>query len=147
METSVISGYFDFWGKSPKQKQDTRKFWKIILPKFKLIVSELTINELRAKTEWWPSYGKLIKNISSFKSSNKAKKNAQKYINLGIVPKSKFADALHFASACDKKVDYFVTWNAKHFTRPFKRHQITEINQKLKIHMPTLAEPIDFLNY
>lgn len=146
IETSVISAYFDFWEKSPEQKKATQTFWKTILPKFTPIISNITIRELRkSKTEWREHYFKIIQNIKNIVYSKKAAQLAEKYIAHRIIPMSKTDDAAHLSIAVINNLDFFVTWNMKHFLRPYKLKQITDFNQKCKLHLPILVKPINFL--
>lgn len=145
LETSVISAYFDFWGKSSGQKSITRQFWHKILPKYKPLISDAVIGELRRKAEWWSSYYSLIKNIDCLTVTKEKRQLAQKYIEMKVIPATKFPDALHLAIASLEQIDYFVTWNAKHITKPSKRHLIAQANRELKIYLPTFIEPKDLL--
>ncbi|MBM4401835.1 MAG: hypothetical protein FJ044_01160 [Candidatus Cloacimonetes bacterium] len=63
----------------------------------------------------------------------------------GIIPKSKIADAIHLAVATVNGIDYLVSWNVRHLTRPVKRKQIAEFNSKLGIYVPVISTPDDFL--
>lgn len=146
LETSVISAYFDFWERSPEQKQATQEFWKKILPKFTPIISNITIRELEnSKTEWREHYLTIIKNIKNIIYAQQAAKLAEKYVAQGIIPSSKTDDGSHLAISVINHIDFFVTWNMKHFLRPYKLKQIADFNKKFKLHLPVLVKPIDFL--
>lgn len=146
LETSVISAYFDFWQKNPKQKEITRRFWQKVLPKHKVYVSRLNVRELTdAKSSWQNYYLKLIEGYEFLGVTDKADELARKYVEAGIIPQSKLSDAAHLAIACLDDIDYLVTWNIRHLARPYKINQIIEFNTKHKIYIPTIAKPSDFL--
>ncbi|MFH1713501.1 MAG: hypothetical protein ABH896_04965 [Candidatus Jacksonbacteria bacterium] len=145
LETSVISAYFDFWGKSPKQKQETRKFWREILPKYNAVISSVTLVELQeAKPLWRIQYLKFIDHIKNVKLSDQTIELTKKYIKQGIIPKSKRDDATHLAMAVVNKMDFFLTWNMQHFLRPNKLKQISDFNRKNNLHSPILIKPSYF---
>lgn len=146
LETSVISAYFDFWGKNPQQKRETQEFWREILPKYEPIISRITLTELEeAKENWKQRYLKLVNGIKITESCEKAEKLAISYIKNGIIPKSKADDAAHLAISVINKIDFFLTWNMQHFLRPHKLKQIADFNKSNNLHLPILTKPIDFL--
>jgi hypothetical protein len=54
---------------------------------------------------------------------------AQAYIAAGVLPEGREADALHVAVATCLQLDYLVSWNHRHMTRPRKRLQYESVNQ------------------
>lgn len=54
---------------------------------------------------------------------------AQNYIEAGVLPESREADALHVAAATSLACDYLVSWNHRHMTRPMKRLQYESVNR------------------
>jgi hypothetical protein len=51
LETSVISAYFDFKKQDYKLKRITRKFWRDVMNKFEMIISDVIITELNEITD------------------------------------------------------------------------------------------------
>jgi hypothetical protein len=45
------------------------------------------------------------------------------------LPEAREADALHVAAATCLQVDYLVSWNHRHMTRPMKRLQYESVNR------------------
>lgn len=43
LDTSVVSAYFD--GNNPERQKITVKFWKKVLPKYHVFISEITVEE------------------------------------------------------------------------------------------------------
>jgi len=54
---------------------------------------------------------------------------AQAYIQGGVLPERRRADALHVAAATCLGADYLVSWNHRHMTRPLKRLQYEAVNR------------------
>ena len=51
------------------------------------------------------------------------------YIAAGVLPKRRQADAMHVAAATCLQLDYLVSWNHRHMTRPLKRVQYESVNR------------------
>jgi len=54
---------------------------------------------------------------------------ARAYIEVGVLPEAREADALHVAAATCLELDYLVSWNHRHMTRPMKRLQYESVNR------------------
>jgi predicted nucleic acid-binding protein len=54
---------------------------------------------------------------------------ARVYIMAGVLPHRREADAMHVASATVFELDYLVSWNHRHMTRPMKRVQYESVNR------------------
>jgi hypothetical protein len=54
---------------------------------------------------------------------------AEAYIDEGVLPETREADALHVAAATCLQLDYLVSWNHRHMTRPMKRIQYESVNR------------------
>lgn len=146
LETSVISAYFDFWSQAPDQKRSTRKFWKIMIKQHQPYVSDVAMAELAdAHKDLGAKLIKLIKPFERIKDNREAQIIRDKYIEYNIVPASKRADAGHLALAAVYEMDFLVSWNHRHITRPVKRKQITDFNIKHKLPVPVILTPDDFL--
>jgi predicted nucleic acid-binding protein len=51
------------------------------------------------------------------------------YVAADVLPEGREADALHVAAATCHRVDYLVSWNHRHMTRPIKRLQYERVNR------------------
>lgn len=149
LETSIISAYFDFWKSNLQQKIWTQKFYNITRKKYQFFISDISIAEIiDVKNEQWRE--KLMKLIETLKcvklkTIKKVKVIGEDYIKYGIIPKSCPRDALHIAFATHFKIDYLVSWNQKHITRPFKIKQIFDFNHKMVGHSPLIVTPLAFI--
>jgi hypothetical protein len=54
---------------------------------------------------------------------------ARAYIAAGVLPERRYADAMHVAAATCLQLDYLVSWNHRHMTRPLKRVQYESVNR------------------
>jgi hypothetical protein len=54
---------------------------------------------------------------------------ARAYIQQRVLPEAREADALHVAAATCLQLDYLVSWNHRHMTRPMKRLQYESVNR------------------
>ena len=54
---------------------------------------------------------------------------ARAYIAAGVLPEGREAEAMHVAAATCLGLDYLVSWNHRHMTRPMKRVQYESVNR------------------
>jgi hypothetical protein len=54
---------------------------------------------------------------------------ARAYIEAGVLPERRETDAQHVAVATCFQLDYLVSWNHRHLTRPMKRLQYESVNR------------------
>lgn len=72
---------------------------------------------------------------------------AQAYIRGGVLPQRREADAVHVAAATYFGVDYLVSWNHQHMTRPTKRLQYEAVNQlNGYAKTPLICNPLEACN-
>jgi predicted nucleic acid-binding protein len=111
LDTSVPSAYYD---ERAKERQDsTIKFWKDVLPNYKVYVSEITVKELdNTKDETLKKkFRDLTKNFKVLKVNKKIRDLAGVYIEKGIFPEKYIDDALHVAIASYHEISYMISWN------------------------------------
>ena len=128
LDTSVISAYYD--ERTKERQEATGKFWETILPKYKVFISEVTLNELEnTKNEALKKkFKKLVKNFSVLKISQKVKELANVYIDRGIFPEKYIDDALHVAMATSHGISYVVSWNFEHLVKVKTRKTVNLVN-------------------
>lgn len=69
---------------------------------------------------------------------------AQTYITSGVLPVGREADALHVAVATCLRLEYLVSWNHRHMTRPRKRLQYEAVNQLYNYtNTPLICNPFE----
>ena len=69
---------------------------------------------------------------------------ARAYIAAGVLPEGREADALHVAAATCLQLDYLVSWNHRHMTRPRKRLQYESVNRlQGYLRSPMICNPFE----
>jgi hypothetical protein len=72
---------------------------------------------------------------------------AHAYITANVLPDSREADAVHVAAATCLQLDFLVSWNHRHMTRPKKRLQYESVN---RLHgylkTPMICNPFEACN-
>ncbi|MBU7012091.1 MAG: PIN domain-containing protein [Theionarchaea archaeon] len=142
LESSVISMYFQ--DNVPHLRDLTRQFWEEILPYFDGYVSEIVLAEVRATTELYlrKALETLISEFEVLKLIEDTIRLSDLYTSCRGLPR---ADALHLASASVGGMDFLVTWNLKRLYKGGTQVMIREINAQLRIPVPAIVTPKDFL--
>ena len=151
LESSVISMYFQ--DNVPHLRDLTRQFWEEILPYFDGYVSEIVLAEVRATTELYLRKAletlisefevlKLIEDTIRLSDLYSSCRLSDLYTSCRGLPR---ADALHLASASVGGMDFLVTWNLKRLYKGGTQVMIREINAQLRIPVPAIVTPKDFL--
>lgn len=69
---------------------------------------------------------------------------ARAYVAAGVLPESRGEDALHVAASTCLQVDFLVSWNHRHITRPAKRLQYEAVNQLHNyVKSPSICNPYE----
>ena len=126
--TSVFSAYYD---ERVKDRQDaTVKFWKDVLPNYKVYISEVTVKELEdTKDETLRrKFKTLIRSFKVLKANKKIRDLANAYIQRGVFPEKYLADALHVAVASFYDTSYVVSWNFEHLVKVKTRKSVNLVN-------------------
>ncbi|NVM28585.1 MAG: PIN domain-containing protein [Candidatus Helarchaeota archaeon] len=142
LETSVISMYFH--DDAPYLRDLTRQFWKEALPFFNVYISEIVLDEIRATLEmdFRRSFENLIKDFKVLEITEDIVKLSDVYLSYRRLPRG---DALHLASASMGEMDFLVTWNLRHLYKRGTQEMIREVNAKLRIPVPSIMTPEDFI--
>lgn len=66
------------------------------------------------------------------------------YVEAGVLPEHRESDALHVACATFYQLDYVVSWNHRHMTRPMKRLQYEAVNRlNGYLRSPLICNPVE----
>jgi predicted nucleic acid-binding protein len=69
------------------------------------------------------------------------------YVAADVLPEGREADALHVAAATCHQLDYLVSWNHRHMTRPKKRLQYESVNRlQGYLKTPMICNPFEACN-
>jgi len=128
LDTSVPSAYYD--ERAKERKYETIKFWKDVLPKYNVYVSEITIKELEnTKDETLKKkFRKLIKDFKVLKINKEIRDLAKAYVDKGVFPEKYIDDALHVAIASYYEISYLVSWNFEHLLKVKTRRSVNLVN-------------------
>ena len=128
LDTSVPSAYFD--ERVKERKNATIRFWKEVLPRYQVYISEITVKELDdTKDEALRKrLKKLIKGFKILKSNKKIRDMAKAYIDRGVFPERYIDDALHVAITTYYEISYLVSWNFEHLVKVKTRKWVNSVN-------------------
>ena len=128
LDTSVPSAYYD--ARVKERQESTIKFWKDVLPNYKVYVSEITVKELdNTKDEMLKKKLRdLIKDFNILKVNKNIRELAEVYIDKGIFPEKYIDDALHVAIASYYEISYLISWNFEHLVKVRTRRSVKLAN-------------------
>ncbi len=145
VDTSVFGGFFD----TEFDKETKVLFDKILKGQFKLIISDLTQNELIKAPE---NVRNLIINLNIddvevIKISDEEINLATNYISENVVGKTSFDDCIHIAAATINNVDLLVSWNFKHIVNVIRIRGYNAVNIKNGYKTIDIRSPKDLIYY
>jgi predicted nucleic acid-binding protein len=116
LDTSVIS-YLDQTD-APEKMAETRLLWdKIKAEAYDVVISDVDIDEIskceEKKRKTLFDYLTQI-NYTKVETSDKAFEIAKRFVDLGVLKQTDFADCRHIANAIVSGCDAIVSWNFKH---------------------------------
>lgn len=128
LDTSVLSAYYD--ARVKERQESTIKFWKDVLPNYKVYVSEITVKELdNTKDEMLKKKLRdLIKDFNILKVNKNIRDLAEVYVDKGIFPEKYIDDALHVAIASYYEISYLISWNFEHLVKVRTRRSVKLVN-------------------
>lgn len=128
LDTSVVSAYYD--KRAEERLAATLNFWDNVMPNYKVLISEITVNELEdTKDEALKKkFRKLVEVFSILKINSKASDLAHAYVSHGIFPEKYIDDALHVAIATCHDISYVVSWNFEHLVKVKTRKTVNSVN-------------------
>ncbi|MDO8723299.1 MAG: type II toxin-antitoxin system VapC family toxin [Syntrophales bacterium] len=128
LDTSVISAYCD--ERAIERQEATVKFWEDVLPRYKVFISEIAVNELEnTKDERLKKkFRLLVKDFNILKINSEIRSLANIYIEKGIFPEKYIEDALHVAVATCHEISYIVSWNFEHLVKVKTRKTVSLSN-------------------
>lgn len=149
LDTSVIN--FLFADDAPEKMEITIDFFENFIKTgiYDTYVSDFVIAEI-LDTRDNSKKEKLLQVIEKYRISfieiseqEKVTSLANEYIQKGIIPEKKIADAFHIAICVLEQLDFLVSWNYKHMANVKKESEVKNISiqnnldDKLRIITPT----------
>lgn len=149
LETSV-------WGSlAPRQPRDRKRVAHDLLRlldgvRGQCVVSDVVLREIsKAPPEEAEQIRRYLDRVqtSLYPISEAMDALAGAYLLAGVLPHGREADALHVAAATCLQVDYLVSWNHRHMTRPKKRLEYGSVNQlQGYLKTPFICNPFEACN-
>jgi len=145
VDTSVFGGFFD----TEFDKETKVLFDKILKGEFKLIISDLTQNELIKAPEIVKNLiiDLNIKDVEVIQISDDEINLATNYITENVVGKTSFDDCIHIAAATINNVDFLVSWNFKHIVNVMRIRGYNAVNIKNGYKTIDIRSPKDLIYY
>jgi len=127
---SGIICYADNDERAKERQEATIKFWKDVVPNYKVFISEVNVKELGdTKDEKLKrKFKRLIKKFKVLKTNKKIRDLADAYIDRGVFPRKYINDALHVAIASFYEISYLVSWNFEHLVKVKTRRSVNLVN-------------------
>lgn len=126
------------------QSQTTRRWWRDERGRFRLFLSEATLNELSDGN--YPARHAALRTargINILPPSASLGPIVREYIQQFIMPRDQEGDAAHLAYASFHGLDYLLTWNCKHLANADKFRHIRVVNARLGLRTPEIVTPLE----
>ena len=128
LDTSVPSAYFDTrW---PYRMEVTQRFWQATLLEYQLIVSEVTLAEIKAtpnavrRQEMYD----LVVGLPVLNLKPRSLQLSLEFLSASLVPPKKREDAQHLAIAVENGFDFLVSWNFEHMVNAKTQKRLSVIS-------------------
>lgn len=124
----------------------TRKWWTTTASDYRLIISEVVVNECSAgDTAAAEERLAAIQSVEVLIATEAVLKLADNLIDSGAVPSSQPRDAFHIAISAVNGVQYLVTWNFKHIANPALQKKIASVCRDNGFDPPVICTPEQLL--
>jgi len=128
------------------RQQTTHEWWNEERSRFKLYISQAVLIEIRTgDAELAKLRTNYLRDIEVLPVAGEIEKLAQEYISALGIPKKSALDALHLAYAVAYNLDYFLTWNCKHFAHGEIRKKLKRYNGVVGIDTPEIVTPDELM--
>ncbi|GHV48441.1 hypothetical protein AGMMS49546_38990 [Spirochaetia bacterium] len=156
LDTSIIN--FLTVDDSPDYRRDTELFFETIIVPNKVVsyISRVVIEEINdtKETEKREELLNILRKYPNIKMLVAEDDNveeiaflAETYMENGIIPRKKIADAFHIAYSTIFEMDILLSWNFKHLANVKKEQKISIINKINGYNYPfRMANPLEVLN-
>ena len=128
------------------QQQISRNWWSTAANRYRLVISQLTIDECAAgDSDAAKERLDVIRGIDVIVPNEAAERLAELLIQRKAVPESQPRDALHIALAAVKSIEFIVTWNFKHILNPHVQARIAAACREFGYDVPVICTPQQLL--
>jgi predicted nucleic acid-binding protein len=149
VETSIIS-HAAAWPSrniaTAALQQQARDWWDFERHKFRLVTSELTLDEASAgDLAAVADRQKLLEGIPLIEITSEVESLAELLLSSHAMPQKAAADALHVAAAALGDVQYLLTLNCKHIANAHELPRIYELLEREGLGPCLICTPAQFL--
>ena len=142
LDTTIPNALFQ---EPEDRRRATQRFFAEAVSGYEVLISEVTIAELRATPES-ELRERLLASVEHFgvlAVTPLAERLAREYLRYVRMPQ---ADALHIAVASTEGVNYLVTWNMRHLAREKTRRIVENVNFLFRLPSLFIATPNDLID-
>ena len=124
----------------------TRQWWAEFGPQFELLTSPAVVLELQqGSTEKTEDRLELISELHFLDITDEIERIVATYVERLVMPSDPAGDALHLAITSYYGLDVLLTWNCRHSANPNKMEHIRAVNRELRLAMPLMTTPLDYV--
>jgi len=122
----------------------TRKWWRNERRRFRVYLSEATLNELsRGNYPTQQAALRTARRIDVLPPSDALGPIVCEYVRRFVMPRDQQGDAAHLAYASYHGMDYLLTWNCEHLANAGKFHHIRVVNARLGLWTREIVTPLE----
>jgi len=131
----------------PERRKITWCWWKERINRYRVVVSNLTIEEIEAlqTPEKREAILSLISDFPVIEKTPSAQRLAKRYIRERIIPINAVNDALHISLVATHNIDILLSWNFAHLVNPQVERKINAFNLTSGHPRIRIASPKDLM--
>jgi len=131
----------------PERRKTTWRWWKERIDRYRVVVSNLTIEEIEAlqTAEKREAILSLISDFPVIEKTPSAQRLAKRYIRERIIPINAVNDALHISLVATHSIDILLSWNFAHLVKPQVERKINAFNLTSGYPRIKIASPKDLM--
>ncbi len=120
----------------------TRDWWEHERKNHVLVTSGRTEDELaQGRYRGQAAALAAVRRLTFLRETSTVRHCAAEYLETGMVPPSKFGDAIQLAFAVIHRIDYLLTWNHAHLANIEVQKRLDAVNQRRGWRSPWLVSP------
>jgi len=150
LDTSVIN--FVFAQDAPDFQRATIEFFEDHSMLYDLYISDVVLLEIDRTSD--PQHRERLHSVLAKHNvgilpdddADEVRRLAQRYIEKGVIPRSKIEDAMHVAYATVHEIDVLLSWNFRHLANLNKETKVVSANmEEGYLHPLRLVSPLEVM--
>lgn len=144
LDTSLLAALYYRSGSLDgiRRQRATEEWWQQERRHFRLFALGATEDELRqGEYDAKKAAVAAVLKLPYVPVTHEAQRWAEWYVEQGIIPMTKRADALQLALASVHEIDYLLTWNYAHLANAATQARLSGANQAQELWIPWLVSP------